>query len=372
MTDMRKKIIPLVLCVIMLFSLFVTASAQEDVKIYTLSLEDAIKMATQNDPALLSADTAIKNTQRQLEQAYKDQRNMKGAIPLPAGLANAAVKQGYYVEQAKIGVESANLSKKQLESRTSYTVTQSYYSVKFSEEMLKTAQSAYELALNNKKNVDIQFSLGMVSQLDVKNAQYSVNETQAMLNKNIRNFELSKKSLAASLSIEEDNVSFVLTDDIEYEEFSSDLADDTEKALESRYDIYQIKSNYLQAERYTHTTILLGSSSSQHSAANQAMVQAEATYNNSKKQIAISINSTYNNILDSKDSLMLAQENLAIRQQEYDVAVIQYDIGMITNSQLVGVMNTVTNAKIQLDNAKLSYKLAVEKYRYEISIGLGI
>ncbi len=371
---MKKKIVSIILCAAMLFSVSsVVVFAEEDtVKTYTLSLEDAIKMAIEKDPSFLSMDTTIRNAQRQLEQAYKDQKNIKGAIKLPEGLASVAVKQGYYVEQAKIGVQSAELSKKQLEAQLSYIVTQAYYGVKFSEEMLETAESAYELVLKNKNSVDMQFSLGMVSQLDLKNAQYSLNEAKALVDKNKRSLEIARKTLAANLSIEEDNANLILTDDIEYNEFSGDLTKDTQKAMESRYDIYQLKSAYTQAEKYTKTTILLGESSSQHSAANQAKVVAEANYNKSKKQIAISINSSYNSILDASDSLNLAEESLAIRKQEYDVAVIQHELGMITNTELTGVMNNVTNAKIQLDNAKLTYKLAVEKYGYEISIGLGM
>ena len=44
---------------------------------------------------------------------------------------------------------------------------------------------------------------------------------------------------------------------------------------------------------------------------------------------------------------------------------------MITNAQLTATMNSVFNAETELENAKLTYKLAVEKYGYEITIGLG-
>lgn len=370
---MKKKIISMILCVVTLFSISTGRVFAEDEteKTYILGLKDAIKMAVEKDPAFLSTDVTLKNAQRQLEQAYKDQRNIKGAIKIPEGIATVAVKQGYYVEQAKIGVESAKLSKKQLEAQISYIVTQAYYGVKFNEEMLKTAETAYELVLKNKNTVDMQFSLGMVSELDVKNAQYSLSEAKALVDKNKRSLEIARKTLAANLSIE-DSSKLILTDDIEYKEFSGDLIKDTQNAMETRYDIYQLKSAYAQAEKYTKTTILLGASSAQHSAANQAKIVAEANYNKSRKQIAISINSSYNNILDTRDSLTLAEENLAIREQEYNVAVIQHELGMITNIQLTGILNNVTSAKIQLDNAKLAYKLAVEKYGYEITIGLGM
>lgn len=370
---MKKKVISIVLCVVMLFSVSSMAVFAEDtIKTYTLTLDDAIKMAVEKSPAFMSSDVSMQNAERQLENAYKEQRNLKGAIKLPEAFASIPVKQGYYVEQAKIGVESAKLSRTQLESQTAYAITQYYYSVKLGEKLLETAQTAYNLALDNKNTVDMQFSLGMVSQVDVKNAQYSLNEAKASVNKYSRNLEIARKTLANELFIEDDNVNFVLTDDITYEEFTTNLQEDILKAIDSRYDVYQLKSAKILAEKYTNSTILLGYSSAQHFAAIQSKVAAESNYNITVKRIGLSINSSYNNILDSIDSLKLAEESLDIRTQEYNVALIQYELGLITNSQLTGIMNSLTSTKIQLDNAKLTYKLAVEKYKYEISIGLGM
>lgn len=337
---------------------------------YTLSLGDAINMAEEKNPGYVSADTTIQNAQRQLEQAKKTQKNIKGAIRLPAGLANVATKQGYYVEQAKAGLESAMLAKKQLQRTNAYSITQQYYGVKLAEAVLENIKTSYQIAQNNKANVDTQFSLGLAAELDVKNAQYSVNEMKANLEKSQRNLDLARKSLAVALYIEDENYILNLTDDIEYKEFEANLSEDTQKAMENRYDIYQLKSVYALAEKYMEATILVGNTSSQHSAANQAKVASETNYKNAMKLIGISINSSYNSILDAKDALKLAEEKLELCKQEYNIATIQHELGMMTNIQLTSAMTKVAAAQTELENAKLTYKLAVEKYGYEIEIGL--
>lgn len=374
---MKKRILSLVVTAIMIAAFVPTALADSldtqqagETAVYTLSLDEAIKMAEQKTPDYISADITIENAERQLEQAQKDQKDLKGAIRLPAGLANVAVKQGYYVEQAKIGVESAIRAKKQLQCSDAYSITQQYYGVKLAEAVLENIKTAYKMVLDNKTTVDTQFSLGMVSELDVKNAQYSVNEMKASLEKSERNLDLARKSLAASLYIEEEDYVLNLTDGIEYEEFSAQLSEDISKAMENRLDIYQLKSVYTQAVKYTETTILLGNTSSQHSAANQAMISAETTYKNTMKLIGISINSAYNSVLDAKSELTLSEERLALRKQEYNIALVQYELGLITNSQLTAALSSVTSAQTELENAKLTYKLAVEGYKYEIEIGL--
>lgn len=371
---MAKKVVAMLMCAVMLITSGIIAFAEEETstKTYVLSLEDSIKMALENDQTYKNFDSALLDAQKQIDNAKRDQREMKGSIPLPSGISLVAVKQGYHVEQARIGLEVTKRSKQQYEKRTAYLITQSYFGVKVAEETVKTAQAGYDLAKDNKKNIDLQFSMGMVSELDVKNAQYSLNEAKAQLDKYTRMLELTYKSFASSLFIDESDITFVLTDEITYDDFSADLKADTEKAVDIRLDLYQLKSVAMQAERYTNVTKLLGQTSAEHSAAMQSKLTADANYKNAVRQVDIQINSVYNSILDSRDALKLAEENYAIRQQEYDVAVIQYDLGIITNSQLIAIMNIMTGSKIQLDNAKLNYKLAIEKYKCEIDVGLGM
>lgn len=369
---MKKKVLSLLTCIAILISFSTNVFAQDETvhKTYTLSLEDAIKMATGDSPQFISADTKIADAKRQLQEAQKDKRNFKGVIRLPAGLASVALKQGYYVKQAEIGVKSAEMEKVQAQSSASYDVTQKYYGVKLSEALLESAQSAYQLALDNKNTMDTQLSLGLVSQLDVKNAEYAMNQAAAAYASYERSLEVARKSLLIALQIDDENAQLVLTDGIEYEEFSANLSEDIEKAMESRYDIYSLKSAYEQALSYRTVTEVLGLSSSEYSAANNNVIQMEYNYTNTKKLIALSINSSYNSILNAQDSLKLAEQNVELREQEYNVAKIQHGLGMITNTQLTAAMNSVSNARIELENAKLTYKLAVKKYGYDITIGI--
>ena len=371
---MNKKLLSVLMCLVLLVTSYSVVSAEEaGAKTYTLTLDQAIQIALDNDPTYKNFSSAETNAQKQVDKALSDQKDLEGtAIYLPSGLANVAVKQGYYVEQAKIGQETVRLSKKQYEYKTSYLVTQAYFGVKVAEDIVETSYSAFKLASNNLTNVNLQFSLGMVSALDVSNATYAKNEAEAQYNKSVRDLDLAVKSFAAKLFVNSKNSKFVLTDEIVYEDFNAVFETDTEKAINNRLDLYQLKSVYLQADRYTKVTILVGPTSAQHSDANQAKSTAEVNYNNAVTQTSLYINSVYNSVLDADDALSLAGENYSLRQKEYEIATLQYDLGMITNTQLVTYMNIATSAKLNLDNAKLTYLLAMKKYNYEIEIGLGL
>ncbi len=362
-----KKICTLALMLVLLLN---TAVVYAQDKTYTLTLEDAIEMALKDSPQFISADTKITDAKKQLEKAKSDRRNLKGVIRLPEGLQQAAVKKGYYVAQAEIGVESAKMEKIQAEKKLAYEITQKYYTLKLSEALCNVMENAYQIALSNKETMDMQYSLGLVAELDVNNAAYSLMKAQATLDSYKRNYDIAKKNLMISLRIDDYSSKLILTDTIEYESFSADLESDIESAMDKRLDLYSLRSVYEQAKRYLEVTGLLGSGSSQYSAANQAMVQSEYTYNNTKKLIGLSINMCYNDILNANDSLILSEKNLNLRRQEYNIAKIQYELGMITNTQLMATYNSVSTAETELENAKLTYKLAVEKYGYETEIGL--
>lgn len=363
---MKKLFTAITLFLTIVLCINVVSFAQE----ITLSLDDAINMAKKDNPKFIIADVKIKDAERQLQEAKRDQKDVKGAIRIPEMFSLAAVKKGYYVEQAKIGVEIAKREKQREEGTLSYEVTQKYYYLKLSEELVKCAKDTYNVALQNKSAVDKKFELGLVSSLDVSNAAYAVSQAKAMVNKYERDYDIAKQSLLVSLQIDDDTTKLILTDGIEFEEFSSDVKADIKNAMETRLDVYSLKSAYEQAKRYLDITVVLGYKSAEYSAANNTLVQSEYNYSNTKKLIGISINATYNDILNSKDSVLLAEENLELKKKEYEVAKAQYEIGMITNSQLVSVLNSVGNAQIELENAKLTYKLATKKYGYEITIGL--
>lgn len=371
-TSMIKKIISLICAIGIIFSISQNAFANEaQTEVLNLSLEKAIAMASENAPQFVSADNKIKDAERQLRQEEKNQLNLKGVpIPMPSGLQNAAVQQGYYVEQAKIGVESAKIEKEKLENQLCYEVTQKYYSLKLAQALVESANNSYYLAIENKKIMENQFALGMVAEIDVNNASYAVNQAKYMYESYVRNMEIAKKNLCISLQIDDKKYTLNLTDTIEYEEFSANLEEDIAASMNTRYDIFSLKSVYEQAKRYLNVAKLVGYSSAAYSSANQAVVQSEYTYQNTKKMIALSINSSYNSILDARDSYKLAEEKLSLKKQEYNISKLQHELGMITNTQLIQVMNAVSQSEIEFENSKLTYKLAVEKYGYEITTGL--
>ena len=86
--------------------------------------------------------------------------------------------------------------------------------------------------------------------------------------------------------------------------------------------------------------------------------------------IALLIRSAYNSICTSNADMETARQSYEMKQKEYESGKIKYELGMITNLQLTQIINELYEAQVNYANAKITYRLAVEKYKYEITIGL--
>ena len=329
---------------------------------YKLSLKDAIDMAIKDNPQITACETEQKSNKINLDAAYKNMNRYKKADVHSTNYSVMFVKKGYYVHsyEAAIRLNDKNLEK--IKSNISYNVTQSYFNYKIADSLCGIAQNAYNLAKENYDNVSKRFELGMIAELDLKSAGLNVTQCENTLNSYIRTRDIAKENLKINLQLDGTDCDFELTDSIECKDFSAALKDDTEKAMKSRYDVNALNENYLLAKEYFEIAKPLSESS--------ATYQSEYSYTNGKKQIALSLNNTYNSCLTAKDSLNTAQTSADIAKQTYDINKVKFGSGMITNTELTKSLNDYLNANISLENAKLTYKLAVEKYGYEISIGL--
>ncbi len=372
-----KKLAITVLCIFMLpTSVFAESenkteiSAAADVKIYTLTLEQAIDMALKDNPQLASFEAAQRSNRINLDAAQNTKRKYKNAVPSTSNYELMYIKKGYYIEMYEMLMRLNEKETEQAKASIAYNTTSAYFNYKIAQELCNVAENAYNLANENYNNVNKRFELGMIAEIDLNNAHLSVDQSLNTLESYKRNRDTQKENLKIYLQLENENCDFVLTDTIECDEFSSDIAKDIETAAKSRYDITALKENYELAQKYFEYTKPLSAYSAKYQTAQSDFISKEYSYNNNKNLIMLSVKNSYNNVLNSADNLKIAEKSTEIAFKRYEINKVKFENGMITNSDLTASLNEYSNSKITLENAKLSYKLAVEKYSYDVSIGL--
>ena len=157
---MIKKIVCVLFCFILLSTVVyadektttidvINMGTKENIIVYTLSLDDAIKMALTNNPQLNASIVKKEDTKIQLKAAREtkaDYRDLKN-IPITTAYELVYIKNGYYVHTYENMLKLADYEYKQLEAQIAYKVTEKYYNLKNYERLLEISQSSYDLVL---------------------------------------------------------------------------------------------------------------------------------------------------------------------------------------------------------------------------------
>lgn len=344
----------------------------------SLSLEDAIASAIDGNPQIEAADAKIKSAELSLEVTNLTQKDFNQlnkeytiAVDVSNAMDTAYLKHGYYPVAAQTAIDLAKLEKEKIEASIAYDVTEKYFNLKLLEKLLNIAEASYELTKENADVVKKQFELGYVSNLEVQNVEAAVESAQFTIEGYKRNLLLATDSLKIAIQQEEVALPYELTDDIPMPEMPENLDEAVSAAMETRYDVTALKKALdLQSMYFDITALYVNDKTAKYHQAYSDYVSAKYTYENSAKMIALSIRSEYMNILSAKESIQTAESALAVKQIEYDSGKIKYEMGVITNIELTKIMTELESCKVQLENANLSYMLAVEKYNYDIGIGI--
>lgn len=363
-----KKIFCLFLSLMLCFvSVYAEESKSET---YTLTLKEAIDMGLKDNPKLLSIEITKHSNEINLDAANINKLTYKEAIISTAAYEVAYIQKGYYADMYKMLIGLNELEAEQVKRKIAYDVTESYYNLKLSESLCKVTEDAYNLAKSNLSDVTKRYELGMIAKLDLENAKLSVEAVKNTLDTYKRNYELAKENFKINISLDGKDCEFELPDSIEVSEFEVNADEDIKKALETRYDVTALKENYRMAQLYFNYTKALTPNSAKYQTAYSDLITKEYNYTHNKKLIALSMKSCYYNALNAKDSLSTAITSADIAKQRYDIAKLRFENGMITNSELTGALNDYLSENIKLENAKLTYKMATEKYYAETTIGL--
>lgn len=347
-------------------------------KTYTLSLDEAVKMAFTDNLQLAAVEFKKQSNEISLKGAKETKASLKHTtdaagklgIGLTASSQTALVRQGYYVDLFSSQADLAKDELVQVKNKISYDVTEKYYNYKLAERLLEVYKNSEELAKANYETIKKQYELGAAAKVDLESAEAGVKQAEASAEAFARNLELSAESLAISLNVDYP-CNFVLTDGLSFVPFESDLEKDIKQAEEKRYDIKALKENERLSESYyTIVKNTFTDASADAATAKSTYLQAKYTTENGIKNIKLGIKNTYNSVLSAAKDIEIAEINVDICKQKHEAGRLKYEMGMITDSELTSLMNDYITAEVNLEKAKLSYKLATSKYGYEITEGI--
>ena len=96
-----------------------------------------------------------------------------------------------------------------------------------------------------------------------------------------------------------------------------------------------------------------------------------SNYVNTLNTIENDVRIAYANMLNSYESLELLDSNIQLSKDSYQLAQDKYDVGKITLADVNDAFQNLSNLEISASDSVLECVLAVRKYEYSYSIGVG-
>ncbi len=377
---MKKRAISVIVCMIMLFWALPAFADSDNAnkaqpKTYTLSLDEAIALAQENSQQLEVIEGKKRRAEHSLKLAISDRSKVEGIkVKMPAGINTALMQGGYFVDQRENELSLVEHEMEQAKATIAYSVSEKYYNCILMQNFLNSAKDTYNLATENKTKVDKMLSLGMITQIEADNAALAVEQTRLAVENYERQYALAIDMLKVQLELSDydfETATLVLTDKVEYSDFTADVVNDIKLSKEQRYDMLSLKGSVAVMKRYTELIARhLGSKSATYTEAIGNLENLEYNFSNARKQIGILVKSQYSNVLSAKGNIKTAEMALSVAKSQYDAAKLKFDLGMITNIELTDQLNAMHEKEIALEQAKINYMLATDKYKYEVAIGL--
>ena len=206
-----------------------------------------------------------------------------------ASVETGYAKHGYYIAALEAALRLDDLERTQIADSIAYDVTEKYYNYKLLEALIEIAENSCQLAQSNQELVQKQFELGLISQLEAENAEVAVLQAQYAKEQYERNLELAGESLKIALQIDHP-CTFVLTDSIETEAFETDVEQDIQAAMQSRYDVSSLREALDLSSLYLEITGMYQTEdTATWQSAYSDYIKSDYTYSNSSKLIGLSI-----------------------------------------------------------------------------------
>ncbi len=363
---MLKRTVALMLSSVVILSAASSYAAESQ----PLSLDSAIAMAKEHSPELEMADANKKSLSKQLRAAAEAKKESKN-LPIVASsnFDMLYVKNGYYVNMYTAYLDLASHERKKTEAGIAHSVTEKYYTCKNTLRLCEVALGGVKRAEDNLAVTKQKYALGMCTQLEVTNAEIALEEAKNNLLSSQQNSDLAMHSFKITLGAA-DSAAFSLTDSITTQSFEPDLESDTANAMNTRYDVKALKVSAELAEKYYKASGALGEENPKFHTAYADYLSATHNYTTGVRNIALAIKSAYYDAINAANAASVAKKKLDYKKKEYEVNRLRFEMGMITSGVLTALSDELTMTEISYENALLAYKLAVENYNYQITVGV--
>lgn len=313
-------------------------------KVQTYSIEEAQRIAEENSKQALVDELEIKAAQSAIDEAKYDGVYKFGvdAARLETNLEVALRNKARNLDDLKIDVYKASMDVILLEKE-----------LQKEKEKLKMQEEKHDMA---KKRYDA----GIITRSDVDSSEYSLDNYKNNIAKIENRLKMARLQFKRLLNLPLDDTAFRISDELKYEEWKKiDLDGFIEEALKNSITVYQNSKNVKMKEENLKKAIeASGRGTARYYDAKKDLEFAIAEYEDSVRKLELDIRNRYNDLLNLRDSVELAEKYAEISEKSLKTMEKKFDMGMVSKEQLLEARSRYIDAEYQKLAAIRNYNAA--------------
>jgi predicted Holliday junction resolvase-like endonuclease len=385
-----KRIISLLILLLLVLGTFTNVAAAEDaveVQVTSvetmekaepmmLSMEDAVRIATENSREMWKIDDAI----AQVKEARKDAKNAKDLAELIMGMSLPEIqavfgpefdvtsnqverilaKNNYYIIYADTQQEQLEKSREVLLAGIEIETKSLYYNVLLAEKSIEINKINLSKAEEQLRVVNLKFNNGSATKAEVLNAEMAVQKAKTELDSAMDDYNIAELNLLNKLQLPFDT-KLTLTDKeftyVPTEEIN--LTEAIEQAKAERPEILTAENNLELQKIETHAyTAYYTSNLRQHKAAKEKLKDAELNVPQAYKDIELDVRKSYLNLIKAERALINMEKTLELAKEAARINQLLYDNGMATNLDVLEANAGLAQAEIGRYQLLVAYNIS--------------
>ncbi len=354
----------------------VTTTAEtttETVQPLQLSIEDAIKLAVENDRGMWKINDGIK----QMQQMRKDGSDAKEQaewlmdqdlgtlsmlnIDATSGYVETLLaKNGYYIKTADTQMKLLEKKKEVLTAGIELTAKSLYYNVLIAEKTIEINKAKLASANEQLRVINLKFNTGSATKAEVLSGEMSVQQAQTELDSANDDLNMSKLNLLNGLNLPFDTEVILTSKDLNYvptQQLNLNAA--IEKAKKDRTEIIEAE-NALEVQKIkTHVyTAYYTSNLRQHKAAVEELKDAELNVPQAYKDVELDVRKSYLNLVKAERSLVNMDKTVELAKEAARINKLLYANGMAAAADVISADANLAQAEIGRYQVLVSYNLS--------------
>lgn len=374
-----KRRIALLLSVVVTLSTLTNVVAAEIVpisaidtenKVLELSIEDAVKMAIENDRNMWKIEDGIKQAQ-DARKAGKDAKELaEQLIGSPLSFTSEMnitdnyidlllSKNNYYTKTAELKTKELEKNRDLLLKGIEIETKTLYYQVLLATKAIEINEAKINKANEQLRVVNLKFNSGSTTKAEVLNAEIAIQQARTDLDSAIDDLNIAKLNLLNKLSLPFET-EIVLTDkDLTYVPTQEiKLTEKVELAKAERPEILTANNNLELQKIKTHAyTAYYTSNLRQHKASKEELKDAELNVPQAYKEVELDVRKSYLNLIKAERALLNMDKTVELAKEAARIQRLLYNNGMSTSLDVLDADTNLAQAEIGRYQLLASYTI---------------